>query len=182
MKKFGLLCLALVLALGSLGVGFALWSETLYIDGVVYTGEVDAEWTFCGCFDIESKDVGTISAQIDPVDPHILHITVNNGYPCYFGDCEVEFTNVGTIPVIIQSITIIPDNFTLASANGANNGQLWIELVDGVGLQLEPYPDEPYHTAQSFKVHVEQCAEQNATYTFSIEIVVVQYNEYEPPV
>ncbi|MBA7566769.1 hypothetical protein ES708_08465 [subsurface metagenome] len=40
MKKFGILCLALVIALGTLGVGYAAWTDTIYIDGTVNTGEV----------------------------------------------------------------------------------------------------------------------------------------------
>jgi hypothetical protein len=173
MKKIGILCLALVLALGSLGVGYAMWYEDLYIEGTVDTGEVYAYWDLCGCFDIEDKDVGTTSCQIDASDPRILYVTVTNGYPCYFGDCEVEFCIGGTVPVFFESIEIIPDNFTLASANGANDGELWVDLVDGVGMQMHPGDC----TALSFKVHVEQCAAQGATYTFSIICKVVQYNE-----
>lgn len=41
MKKVGLLCMALVLALGALGVGFAAWMDTIDIVGEVYTGSVD---------------------------------------------------------------------------------------------------------------------------------------------
>ena len=41
MRKIGLLCLALVLALGALGVGFAAWTDELYIEGTVNTGDVD---------------------------------------------------------------------------------------------------------------------------------------------
>lgn len=40
MKKFGLLCLTLVLALGSIGAGYAMWSDTVYIEGTVSTGTV----------------------------------------------------------------------------------------------------------------------------------------------
>jgi hypothetical protein len=40
MKRFGLLCLVLVLALGSIGVGYAMWSDTISIDGTVSTGSV----------------------------------------------------------------------------------------------------------------------------------------------
>jgi hypothetical protein len=45
MKKFGLLCLALVLALGALGVGYAAWTDTIFISGSVNTGEVCIEFT-----------------------------------------------------------------------------------------------------------------------------------------
>jgi hypothetical protein len=41
MKKIGLLCLALVLALGALGVGYAAWIDTITIQGTVNTGSVD---------------------------------------------------------------------------------------------------------------------------------------------
>ena len=43
MKKIGLLCLVLVFALGSLGIGYAAWTDTLYIDGTVNTGDVDID-------------------------------------------------------------------------------------------------------------------------------------------
>ena len=43
MKKIGLICLALVLALGTLGVGYAMWSDTVIISGNVTTGSVDIE-------------------------------------------------------------------------------------------------------------------------------------------
>ena len=41
MKKIGLLSLALVLALGALGVGYAAWTDTITIEGTVNTGSVD---------------------------------------------------------------------------------------------------------------------------------------------
>ena len=41
MKKIGLLSLALVLALGTLGVGYAMWFDTLEIDGTISTGSLE---------------------------------------------------------------------------------------------------------------------------------------------
>jgi len=192
MKKIGLLCLALVLALGTMGVGYALWYEDLYINGTVETGNLDAIWTACYCFDNgldpnpdgsdKGKDVGSTICQIDGSDPHILHITVTNGYPCYWNDCEVELTNVGSIPLIIESIAILNPNFTPATAYGADDGPVWIGWVNGVGTQLAPYPspdpfNHPDSSGSSFKIHVEQCAAQGAVYTFSLKVKVVQYNE-----
>jgi predicted ribosomally synthesized peptide with SipW-like signal peptide len=43
MKKIGLLCMALVIALGGLGIGYAAWIDTVTIDGTVTTGSVDVE-------------------------------------------------------------------------------------------------------------------------------------------
>jgi hypothetical protein len=44
MKKFGLLSLALVLVMGSLGIGYAAWTDTIFINGTVNTGSVCVEW------------------------------------------------------------------------------------------------------------------------------------------
>lgn len=49
MKKIGLICLAVVLAVGALGLGYADWSQTLYVDGTVQTGT----------FYVGLRDVGT---------------------------------------------------------------------------------------------------------------------------
>ena len=173
MKKIGILCLALVIALGTMGVGYALWYEDLFVEGTVNTGDFDLQWTYYGCFDVEDKDVGNITCVPGP-DPYTLIITVTNGYPCYEGDCEIELTSFGTVPAHFESIEIIPDNFTLATSYGANDGELYIILVDGVG-QIQLHQGDM--TALSFRVHVEQCAAQGATYTFTVKLVFNQYNE-----
>lgn len=59
MKKIGLICMALVMALGSLGVGYAMWSKTLIIDGSVGTGDVNAEFTQAFTDDDEVTDDAT---------------------------------------------------------------------------------------------------------------------------
>ena len=43
LKRMGLLALALVIALGALGVSYTLWSEDLYINSTVYTGTLDID-------------------------------------------------------------------------------------------------------------------------------------------
>jgi len=43
MKKIGFLVLAIVLAIGTLGVGYAMWYQTLTINGTVSTGSVNLQ-------------------------------------------------------------------------------------------------------------------------------------------
>jgi len=45
MKKIGLICLAVVLALGVMGAALAQWNETLEIEGTVNTGELDVQFS-----------------------------------------------------------------------------------------------------------------------------------------
>jgi hypothetical protein len=149
MKKIGLLCLALVFALGALGVGYAMWSDTLYIDGTVYTGDVDVEfsnqmpndsatltdlstgdpaepgtwtdggniddptyWTWSGAVqpetnpnDPEFKEVASIDCNIDEATS-TLTVTIDHGYPSYFGGVGFTIDNLGTVPVKILSMTL----------------------------------------------------------------------------
>ena len=59
MRKFGLLCLALVLALGALGVGYASWTDTIFVTGTVETGSV--------CLDFDTtKGWGEVVCPYDP--------------------------------------------------------------------------------------------------------------------
>ena len=71
MKKIGLLMLALVFALGALGVGYAHWSDQLYIEGEIETGEVLVGFVWNETDD--DNDVwGAVKAPdtgIDPVNP-----------------------------------------------------------------------------------------------------------------
>jgi|SRR3990172_7505002 len=181
---------ALVLALATVGLVYGLWSETLLIEGTVHTGEVYAEWVHCSCEDGEDggtdphpdgipKDVGSTSCVIDPENPQILRLVVNNAYPSYWNDCEVEFANTGTVPIKIQQYRITPVNFTRASGDHKNDGEIWVKYVDGIGAQMEPCPADNCEQAGSLKFHVEQPAKENYVYEFFFELLLVQWNEYE---
>jgi len=131
MKKIGLLCLALVLALGTMGVGYAMWFEDLYIDGIVNTGELD--WQFlcgsviCGdpgttidkqCGDnfenpypeSTGKHVGTTEVVCLDTDQDgdvdTLQVTVTNGYPHYYVHVAWRACNNGTIPLHFERAII----------------------------------------------------------------------------
>ncbi|MCP4141175.1 MAG: hypothetical protein GY755_12985 [Chloroflexi bacterium] len=209
MKQRGIplvmLAIGMILLAGSMGVAYSLWSETLIIDGLVVTGEVDGSWTSCICTDTpdgldpkltdyglpwpysypstyEAKNVGKTSCSIDQDDPRIMHLTIENGYPSYWGNCEVHFANTGTVPVHITGYAIQPENFTLSSANGADDGEIWVRHLAGpsTGAQLEPCPaPDGFWCENSFSMqfHVEQPAEENYTYSFDLVACLAQWNE-----
>lgn len=176
------------------GVAYGLWSETLLIDGVVHTGQVYGKWTSCICNDDgldplpnpwpysypipTRKDVGKTTCTIDAADPRILRLTIENGYPSYWGNCEVHFANTGTVPVVIRGYKVQPRNFTLATANGAENGEIWVRYWDGVGTQMEPCPHDSCEQASSLQFHVEQPAKENFTYEFDVFVCIAQWNEF----
>lgn len=189
----GAMILMLLIALAGLGVAYALWSKTLSIEGTVQTGRLHARWDGAICsefFDwpwpaegsgeVEGKDVGSTSVFIDPNDNNLLHLIIENGYPSYAVDCEVEYVNDGTIPWIIRGTTIVPTspNLTNCALTGGQTktltcDQLTVVLVDGIGAQVDPGDG----VASSVRVHIEQAADQNAEYLFEIKICVAQWNE-----
>jgi len=171
---------------------YGLWSKTLLIEGTVETGRVHARWSGAICqefFDwpwppegtgeVEGKDVGSTEVAIDAQDSNLLHFLIENGYPSYAVDCQVEYVNDGTIPWMIRGTTIIPGpGLTNCTLTGAQTktlicDQLSVVFVDGIGSQIDPGDG----AASSLRVHVEQQAAQNAEYTFEVKVCVGQWNE-----
>ena len=130
MKKLLTLMLVTVTTLTALGVGYALWSETLTIAGTVSTGTVDINFSGgntayddesleSGGVDslvenggdpdttVEDKDVGTCT-ESDGVGSQSYSITVGTAYPSY--DCFFHFdiNYQGTIPAHVQVTQILP--------------------------------------------------------------------------
>lgn len=196
MKKIGLICLALVLALGTLGIGYALWSENLYIEGVANTGEVD--WEFYNTQSPGSPPVFTHDDQgIDPGwdkdvawkdvyftdsdgdgDYDTMTLIIHNAYPGYFNHGSFWVHNNGTVPIHIvdffmtyggQVYSLVPAGYWVETADGAFE-ILW---GDEPGTQLHPCQSKNI----SFSIRVLQPALQNHTYMFTITLVADQYNE-----
>ena len=191
-----LLVLALLLALASLGVGYGLWSKILTIDDTVHTGTVHAQWTSAvttdpaGAFDLEDelgnrsdKDVGMLECTIDDIDPEILHYTIHDGYPSYYADCEVEWTNDGTIPVDVADLRAGPEGGPLVSIpfdtwvnldlNGDRLDDINLMITNGLLVQIDPGAKDAY----SVWVHVKQDAPQGKTLGFDVEVQLNQWNE-----
>jgi len=196
--RFALMGLLLVVALAGLGVAYALWSETLTINGTVRTGEVEARWWFASCNEFYpwppgppdypgefgGKDVGSVNINIDPNDPHLIHFTINNGYPSYAVDCGVKYTNTGTIPWVVEAIGFTPgQNLTnctvtrnpVTGSFTATCDQLTVIFVDGLCTQIDP--GDQFGIASDMFAHVEQGAAESTTYRFDVTIQVNQWNE-----
>ncbi len=101
---------------------------------------------------------------------------MDNGYPSYWLDCQVHYKNTGTVPVVVQGYGFHAYNFTIASGFGANDGEIWLDYTDGLGVQMDPW-NETSEQAGSLQIHVEQMAEENATYEFDFFLCASQWNE-----
>jgi len=206
MKRIGLLCLAIVLALGTLGVGYAAWTDTVYITGTVNTGNVDWEivpgsqsqksddpdWN---CFwdlevgtrapDPEGKNVATTTVVIESVaHPHLMTVTLDNAYPYYYDHIAFVVHGLGSIPLRIWKAEVWNDG-TLVKTLYAND-YVYLNLDGEPGNDLELYWGngwgEQLHYCDkhdmSFELLVLQPAPQNANLSFTIKLFAIQWDEY----
>lgn len=124
------------------------------------------------------KDVGECFAVIDSGDPQKLHITVNTAYPSYYCTVWFDILNNGTIPLMIQDLKVVADNFTNGLEVSVGLSQLTC------GLQIDPglLPSGEViieNLAQGdIHIHVEQDAEPLMPYEFDAELFLVQWNEF----
>jgi hypothetical protein len=127
LKRMGLLALALVLALGALGVAYAAWTDNAYLQGTVETGTLDAD--ICGVsstFAYKNDTTGEIfmeyvygdtsagmgeegwslrawATTVENFDPTIedfdsVTMTFNGVFPGYDFVTDVELEYIGSVP------------------------------------------------------------------------------------
>lgn len=148
MKKIGLLCLAVVLALGAMGAALALWSETLLMTGTVDTGTVDITYTVIG-----NDPLGTDDPTWPPADPPkdvavctvsddgagIVSVLLEKAYPGYGPTLSIDVTNVGSIPVHLYVYLHFKQDTWVSTDYGVN----WTPYVACQVIRMETPMD--YH-------------------------------------
>ena len=152
MKKIGLIVLALVVALGALGAGYAAWTDALTITGTVNTGYVEIGiremgndmGTGNGVAAIVYENVGAEIKDLNQTGENTgyykgISYTVNNAYPDFADEFSFDVKNIGTIPVKISSINFettgnydFANNILLTSFNGFNISLLGITLDEAI--------------------------------------------------
>jgi len=215
-NPLALLALGLVGAVALLAVANALWFQVLTINVNASTSELKVGWQGFVCSDNEpggtfvsagwprqTKDVGNFTPpQLDPTGsffPDPAEITVTNAYPGYAIDCEVEFANLGPVPVHLERILILiddpatpqnPDFVTECLSNSCKTFANGPDLYDTSPLT----PGDPFYAelvgvpvgcqfhqgdsdGGSFKFGVRQSAREQTTYTIQLKLEFNQWNE-----
>ncbi len=178
-NKILVIGLIFTLCMGALGVGFALWSDTLTIAGTINTAKVSLEFTECTSTDPPgsddpgyTKDVASCQCVLGDSDSDgdndMLWVIIDNAYPCYRCDFDITVRNNGTMPVEITDVIVNAPDPTAIELEGEG---FW-GSAGLVGTELDP--DETVRT--SFWLHTLQQAAQGAVYDFSIQIEAAQYN------
>ena len=167
MKKIGLLALAIVLALGTMGIGYALWFDDLTIDGSVETGTFDVDWSTEGePWDTEEEygDEKDVSHGDFSIDGNTLYIHIYNAYPCITYSFPIDIHCVGSVPAHFCPIVITGGNLP----SGAT-----VTYPDWSTTQL--HTDE--HAYGTVTVHLDNTATENTDYWFTARLTAYQFNE-----
>jgi len=207
MNKITLAFTACIIVTSWIGISYASWTDSVYIQGTVDTGTV--EWEFSGvptqadpgldwnCFwDLSGgkcvqmdKDVASTTVEYEVSDhPHVMTVTIDNAYPYYYNHFSFKVHYYGTIPARIWKVNFIvdgeiketiyeSDKYVYLDLNGDGEDDIEIWWGDGFGKQLH---DCDSHDV-SFEILILQPAPQGETLSFQIELVCVQWNEYTTP-
>jgi hypothetical protein len=111
MRKIGLLVIALILALGALGVGYASWSQAMYVDGTVNMGYIAAEYyDFIAPTDPYAEvnpvinGTGATIPNATTLLSDKLTINIEDAYPSYSGIVQFRLINTGTVPFFLEDL------------------------------------------------------------------------------
>jgi hypothetical protein len=141
--------------------------------------------------------IGTTSAY------HNLTVTITGAYPSYYATIFFNILNAGTVPCKVQSVKLVgvsksgsptgSPNLTMVACTtyyvDADTGNVDTTLDAGDDFSIHLSDDQetlydvmgtPFQTidtaAGDLCIHVEEGAEENTSYDFTVEIVVVPFN------
>ena len=207
MRKIVLISLALILALGSLGVGYAMWSDTVTVDGTVDTGVVKLGIVKMTPTVTQDKNVATVcityEGSIGPWQPPCEQppnalanayekaiVTIDKAYPCLTVDLEGYVGSLSTIPVHLVSISIddptdeltfektpLDPNWTGFFYVTDDPDKIAIIKVEIINLVCSQLEGECDTDKFDLILHVEQPAIQDHTYSFEVVITGEQWAE-----
>ncbi|MEM2614314.1 MAG: hypothetical protein QXO15_08855 [Nitrososphaerota archaeon] len=182
MRKLTYALSALIAAMLLMGIAYSLWSTSVVISGTINTGTVEGKWISAESDDIGidpewDKDVGYV--EFEGLGTSLV-VIVGNTYPCYTTTIVAIYEYTGTVPAIVNSTIVETIGWEPASSYGANDGPVFLEILYNVTVGTQLHQGDRIEVV--IKVHVEQCAEQDASYLFTVEMELIQWNEYTPPI
>lgn len=103
-QYIGIICLAMVISLSAVGVGFGAWQEGMQVRGVVATGNIDPVFSRCVVAG-ESCSPGRAMVNLEG-NGKSLGIQVDDAYPGYYVHVRYWVKNEGTVPVSYKTETV----------------------------------------------------------------------------
>jgi predicted ribosomally synthesized peptide with SipW-like signal peptide len=152
MKKLGLLMLALVIAIGAMGAGYAYWTQTINVSAAVQTGDLNAIFNGNNAVDAWADTPDNVAYfSTTGNGTELLTVTIKNAYPGMIATIPVVITNNGTIPIdLIVGVAGNMNYLPVGSTVVLSGTELGTGLVQGASTTDAkitvsiPYVDLPY--------------------------------------
>ncbi len=161
MKKTRFLALALVVAMALVGAGYALWSDTLYVESTVNTGHLDVDFIKvekAKVFGIEIPDPKLVVVDYsigedtdfsygdheafnkdNPMSNRDkVFLTLTNFYPGAEVSRVMTVKNTGTVPARIDITKLLPVNYDVLNTLAAGLNEA---VEDDIEITVEPVDD-----------------------------------------
>jgi hypothetical protein len=175
--KLGALFLVSIMALAGTGAAYACWWDYLYIEGTVYTGEINIEWSLHpeDTWDTEELEPGKdqYSWIEGEIIGDILYVYLYNGYPCidyYLAFDVYNIPNDNSIPVHFRGIRPL----------GSVDPNIEVEVTGDFDYPIPLELDAQIHPGEEARgfvhVHLDQPILQNEIYSFAFELVFSNWN------
>lgn len=148
-QRTTLLSAAAIGVVATMGLGFALWTETLNVDAFVNTGNLNVAFESAVAEDNEdgSQDDAQCSTTVNEGN---LAVTLTNAYPGYSCDIATQITNSGTVDAVVTAL--LED----AASTPDSSGMITISRSSGnVG---DAYPDGATAPGPNYTVAVNSAA------------------------
>jgi len=190
--KIGVLFLVALMALTGVTAGYAMWSETININGTVTTGTVGIKWSYVTDSatddEISGKETtSSVSASLS-ADENTLTVTILGAYPCITYSVPFDITSTGTVPVHFKNGFVITPAYLSGIITIAHNPDAAYnaETADITLAQL--HTGDSWHGILTF--HITNVlwdtvlvpngwvqGNTAAPYSFTVSIMGHQYNE-----
>ena len=169
--RVGIISVALLLSFCVMGVGYSLWSDTLTIGGTLEMGTWNDTLVSTICWTDPPNQENTsvacflLNTSPDLPNPDCMVITIYDAQPAILYNCDFRIENIGTIPTIVQSITITASTDLAVTVNGIEKG-----------TPIEPGESVCGTVTALFN----DSATWNYDYLFTVTILTEKWNQYVP--
>lgn len=169
LRSTSVLFLGLILALGAIGVVNGLWSQNLTVNGIVATGDLNADWA-----DLTTDDYGLEPDQCSVVGngSRIATASITNALPGYVCTISGGVNNTGSIPFNIIGANLVINNGNDAGLEAYSNPACTVPA----SAQVDPGSAGQISCTVKLKEGAHP-AELGKKYYFGIEVCVAQWNE-----
>jgi len=160
LNRIGVLAMALLLALGAMGTAYGAWSDEIYIQSTITTGDIDAGLACGTCW----EEPDTPGTDIDCTGGSMtLNIDVTSALEGVDYYCNFNVSNTGSLPVKIETM-----NLTDLSPGVAEAIEDLIE-----GTVIDP------GTSATGKVHIHLTSDKQVgqDLAFTLSVSVERWNE-----